>query len=220
MEKIDGTALSGVSETALWTLWNRSVEAAHPGAAFADPLAVELIERIDYPYRERFGLPQQVFSMRAQAFDTAVRQYLDEHSTGTVVALAEGLQTSYWRLGRPQSPWITVDLEPVIDLREQLLPREDHVVNVARSALDRTWMDLVPTDVPPLITAEGLFMYLDEATVVALIRECAARFPGGRLVFDALPRWWSRKKTKPSVQKPTTRATSTPCRLCPPVFRH
>lgn len=196
MEKINGRTLTGVSETSLWTLWNRSLEAARPDAMFDDPLAVELVERIDYPYRERFGLPQQAFAMRALAFDSVVREYLREQPEAAVVAIAEGLQTSYWRLGRPQSPWITVDLAPMIALRERLLPHEEHVVSVPRSALDLAWMDLVPADVPPLVTVEGLFMYFDEATVLGLIRDCAARFPGGRLVFDAVPEWWSRRKNK------------------------
>ncbi len=196
MHKIDATTLTGVSETALWTLWNRSLEAARPDGMLNDPLAVQLVEKIDYPYRDRFGLPQQVFAMRALAFDSVARQYLRDQPGGAVVALAEGLQTSYWRLGRPRSPWLTVDLPPVIALREHLLPREEHVVNVACSALDLAWMDLVPTDVPPLITVEGLFMYFDEAAVLGLIRDCAARFPGGRLVFDAVPGWWKRLRVK------------------------
>jgi O-methyltransferase involved in polyketide biosynthesis len=196
VEKIQPTTLTGVSETALWTLWNRSLEASRPDALFDDPVAIDLVDRIDYPYRERFGLPQQAFVIRALAYDSVVRGYLRAQPAGAVVALGEGLQTSYWRLGRPQSPWITVDLAPVITLRERLLPVETQVVNIARSVLDRSWMDEVPTGVPPLITAEGLFMYFDEPTVFALIYDCAARFPGGRMVFDAVPQWWRRKKNK------------------------
>lgn len=67
MDKIKPDQLTGVSETALWTLWNRGSEAKRPDRAFDDPLAVELIERIDYPYRQRFGVASQVSSMRAQA---------------------------------------------------------------------------------------------------------------------------------------------------------
>jgi O-methyltransferase involved in polyketide biosynthesis len=39
-----------------------------------------------------------------------------------------------------------------------------------------------------LITAQGLFMYLDPPDVHRLIARCAARFPGAGLVFDAVPR--------------------------------
>jgi O-methyltransferase involved in polyketide biosynthesis len=196
VNKVNASQLTGVSETALWTLWNRAVEAQRPDRVADDSVAVELAERIDYPYRQRFGVTSQMFSIRAHAFDAVVREHLEAHPNAAVVALAEGLQTSYWRLGRPASTWITVDLPPIIALREQLLPHEQHVVNVASSAFDRGWMDVVPTNPPPIITAEGLFMYFEEAVVVDLIRECARRYPGGALVCDGIPDWWARKKSK------------------------
>lgn len=49
MDKIAPTELTGVSETALWTLWNRSVDAQDPKHPFTDPLAAEIVGRIDYP---------------------------------------------------------------------------------------------------------------------------------------------------------------------------
>src|ERR1700728_2603223 len=120
MGKIEPKHLTDVSETALWTLWNRGSEALRPDRTVDDPLAVELLERIDYPYRQRFGVASQVASMRAHAFDGVVRTLLESHPRATVVALGEGLQTSYWRLGRPAATWITVDLPPIIALRDQL----------------------------------------------------------------------------------------------------
>jgi O-methyltransferase involved in polyketide biosynthesis len=47
--------LTGVPETLLWTLYHRAEEARRPDAVLRDPLAVELVERIDYPFAERFG---------------------------------------------------------------------------------------------------------------------------------------------------------------------
>jgi O-methyltransferase involved in polyketide biosynthesis len=44
-----------VPETALWTLHRRAVEARRPDAILRDPLAVELVERIDHPFAERFA---------------------------------------------------------------------------------------------------------------------------------------------------------------------
>jgi hypothetical protein len=40
-----------------------------------------------------------------------------------------------------------------------------------------------------LLTAQGLLMYLEPRDVHGLVARCAERFPGGRLVFDAVPRW-------------------------------
>jgi O-methyltransferase involved in polyketide biosynthesis len=196
MTVIDGNTLEGVSATTLWTLHNRATEAARPGGVLTDPLAVELYNTIDYDYL-KFGEPNQSHALRALAFDTVAADYLLEHPRASVVALAEGLQTSFWRLDAAgladDVTWYSVDLPPVMALREHLLPHDDRIVNLAQSALDFSWMDQVDTSHGVFITAEGLLMYLDPADVRALITACAAHFPGGRIMFDSIPPWFSRR---------------------------
>jgi len=184
--KIDGTTLDGVAATCLWTLRNRAEESTRPGSAFHDPMAERLYRRIDYDY-ERFGKPNQTHPLRARTLDIAIRAYLDVRPGATVVALGEGLQTTYWRLGRPSVDWLSVDLPPVIDLRTRLLPEEPRMTAIPASALDRTWMDVPDPAQGVFISAEGLFMYFERDQVMSLIAECATRFPGGRLFFDSIP---------------------------------
>jgi O-methyltransferase involved in polyketide biosynthesis len=186
MTKIDGATLDGVAATGLWTLRNRAEESLHPGSTFHDPLSERLYRGIDYDY-EQFGTPNQTHPLRAQALDIAVREYLDRHPAATVVALGEGLQTTYWRLGRPDNDWLSVDLPPVIDLRARLLPQEPRMTGIPVSALDPAWMDVPDPARGVFISAEGLFMYFERDQVMSLIAECAARFPGGRLFFDSIP---------------------------------
>lgn len=199
MAILDGNTLHGVSATTLWTLRNRAVEAARPGRAIEDPWAVTLFDAISYDY-DKFGPPYPFHAQRAAAFDAAVGDYLRTHPKASVVALAEGLQTSFWRLDAAglvnEATWYCIDLPPVIALREQLLPRDDRIVTLAQSALDRSWMDQVETSDGVFITAEGLLMYLDPDDVHALIADCARRFPGGRFMFDAIPQWFSRRTLK------------------------
>ncbi|MDS0138928.1 MULTISPECIES: class I SAM-dependent methyltransferase [unclassified Amycolatopsis] len=192
---IDGATLDGVAATCLWTLRNRAEESRHPGSAFADPLAERLQRRISYDYA-RFGKPDQIHPLRAVALDFAIRSYLDRHPGATVVALGEGLQTTYWRLGRPEVDWLSVDLPPVADLRRRLLPPEPRMTVLGTSALDRSWLDVPDPARGVFISAEGLFMYLERAEVFALITECAARFPGGQLFFDSIPPWLSRRTVR------------------------
>ena len=47
--------LGAVPETLLWTLYYRAVEARRPDSVLDDPMAVELVERIDFPFEQRFG---------------------------------------------------------------------------------------------------------------------------------------------------------------------
>ena len=196
MTVIDGNTLDGVSATSLWTLYFRATEARRPGGVIEDPEAVRLFDAVGYDYL-KFGRPNQSHALRARSFDAVTADYLRAHPKASVVALAEGLQTSFWRLDAAgvldEATWYSVDLPPVMALREQLLPHDHRIVDIAQSALDRSWMDRVNTNDGVFITAEGLFMYLDPADVRALIADCADRFPGGRLMFDNIPPWFSRK---------------------------
>jgi O-methyltransferase involved in polyketide biosynthesis len=184
-------ALGDVPETMLWTLYHRAVEAERPDGVLADPLAVELIARIEYPFEERFGDGgpfAQWQALRAKTFDRAIAAWLARHPGGTVVALGEGLETQFWRVDDGRCTWITVDLPEAIELREQLLPRSPRLKAIARSALDLGWIDEVDATAGVLITAQGLLMYLEPGDVRGLFDAVAARFPGQAFLFDAVAR--------------------------------
>lgn len=196
MPVIDARHLTAVSETALLTLHQRATEAARPDGVIEDPMAITLRDGLGYDYHH-FGRTHQATALRALAFDVASRRYLQTHRRASVVALAEGLQTSFWRLDNGEMNWLSVDLEPVVRLRQQLLPASDRLRYLAQSALDHSWMDQVDATNGVLITAEGLFQYLEHDAVFDLIAACAARFPGGQLIFDSVPRflsWYSQRR--------------------------
>jgi O-methyltransferase involved in polyketide biosynthesis len=187
--------LRGVSETALLTLNARAREARRPDGVIDDPMAIALLDSIDFDFA-KFGPTGQDIALRAQAFDIAAMSYLDRHPSATVVALAEGLQTSLWRLDaavpKGQFRWFTVDLPPIIDVRTRLLPESPRVSVCAQSALDYSWMDSVDDSNGVFVTAEGLLMYLQPEQALELIGQCAKRFPGGQMLFDLPPSWFSR----------------------------
>jgi O-methyltransferase involved in polyketide biosynthesis len=193
--KADGTALTGVSETALLTLQVRAHEARRPDSIIDDPMAIQLVDSIDFDFA-KFGFTRrQDIAMRALAFDSRARRFLGDHPKATVVALAEGLQTSFYRLDAAglgdQFRWLTVDLPPMIALRRKLLPESDRVRMCAQSALDFSWMDQVEPEHGVFITAEGLLMYLEPDDALGLIAGCAKRFPGGQMMFDLPPAWFA-----------------------------
>ncbi|WP_045373469.1 class I SAM-dependent methyltransferase, partial [Mycobacterium kyorinense] len=111
-------SLNGVSETALLTLGARVGEARRADGIIDDPVAVSLADSIECDFA-KFGRPHQGIALRALAFDIHTRNYLTRHPSATVVALAKGLQTSFWRLDAAipdgQFRWLTVDLPPVVD---------------------------------------------------------------------------------------------------------
>lgn len=182
-------------ETALVTLWFRASEARRDDGIIDDPMAISLIDSIDYDFSKfkfKLSTNRQDLALRALAFDNNTRRFLSSHPRATVVALGEGLQTSFWRLDAAgvghEFRWLTVDLPPNIELRERLLPQSPRVSTCAQSVLDFSWMDHVDPRHGVFITAEGLLPYLEPDQALSLIRECARRFAGGQMMFDLPPK--------------------------------
>ncbi|MFD8968122.1 class I SAM-dependent methyltransferase [Streptomyces sp. NPDC059568] len=197
-EKVPVT-LKGVPETLLWNLYQRACDARDPTSAFRDPKAVELVDAVDYPFAETFGPPSpflaQGQALRVRTFDGVVRHFLTERPDGTIIALGEGLETQFWRVDNGRMNWLTVDLPEAVAVRLRLLPDGERRRTFACSALDPAWPDQVDTARGVLVTAQGLLMYLRPPEVREVIATCAEHFPGGALVFDAVPRWFSARTT-------------------------
>ena len=81
--------LTGVSETALLTLTARAEEARRPDSVIDDPMAIALVDSIDFDFA-KFGTSHQGIALRARAFDIETQSFLTRHPAATVVALAEG----------------------------------------------------------------------------------------------------------------------------------
>ncbi len=185
MAKADSITLS---DTAMVTLWCRANEARRSDGIIDDPMAVQLIDSLDYDFSKFNLTARQDIALRALAFDKGATRYLSVHPRATVAALGEGLQTSFWRLDAAglgnEFQWLTVDLPPIIELRQRLLPSSPRVVATAQSVLDFSWMDRLDARNGVFISAEGLLPYLQPDRALDLIRECARRFPGGQMIFD------------------------------------
>ncbi|HET6508614.1 MAG TPA: class I SAM-dependent methyltransferase [Baekduia sp.] len=196
----------GIPGTALWTLWHRALEARRPGGVLDDPRAIELVEAIDYPFAERFGEVGafgQWQALRVLRFDEEVRRFAAARPGGTVVALGEGLETSFWRVDDGTLRWVGVDVEEMVAARAALLPDEGGVAvgagaggvgdarrrrSVAASAFDvDAWAPSVDPSRGVLVTAQGLLMYFSRSEAHGLLGALAARFPGAALVFDVMP---------------------------------
>ncbi|MFC7309044.1 class I SAM-dependent methyltransferase [Streptomyces monticola] len=189
--------LDGVPETLLWTLWNRACEARRPDSVLRDPMAVRLVEALDYPFEERLGRPSPLFAqtqgLRSLCFDRSIANYVARRPAATVVALGEGLETSFWRVDNGRLSWLSVDLPDGAALRERLLPAHERHRVLARSATDLSWLDEIEDPGRGVIvTAQGLMMYLRPPEVREIIAACAQRLPGGVLVLDSMPRWVTR----------------------------
>lgn len=183
MERIP-VELSGVSETLLGNLGRRA--AAARAGVLDDPMAVQVVERLDYDFTYA-SRGTRLHAIRVATFDGAIRRFLIAHPAGTVVALGEGLETQFWRLDNRQVRWLTVDLPETLALRRRLLPDDPRQSSHSGSALDLKWVDHIDPADAILVTAQGLLPYFLREQVHTLIAAIAERLPGSLFVFDVVP---------------------------------
>lgn len=183
--------LTGERATLLATLYGRALDAASPRSILHDTMAAEAVRSIEFDFSTTGMRPgdDAAVALRASYFDRWTRAFLDGHPAATVLHLGCGLDTRVYRVDPgPGVRWFDVDYPDVIDLRRQLYPAREGYELIGSSVTDPAWLDRVPADLPVLVVAEGLTMYLDEAEGRSLVKRIVDRFPGGQFAFDALSR--------------------------------
>jgi O-methyltransferase involved in polyketide biosynthesis len=202
--------LDGVSETMLWTLYDRACEARRPDGILADPDSVRICNAIDYDFVRRFGEPVGSFAARAAKIDQLLKQWLDRHPDGLVVSLGEGLETQAHRVDNGQMQWITVDLPAAIELRQHFLPSTKRFRHVAASVFEPGWIEAIEPNPDVFIVVQGLLMYLEPEAVRRLFIRIAEHFPGAEIAFDVIPRWFSQLTQWGVMQTPHYRLPRMP----------
>ena len=94
-----------MSQTLLIPLWARAVEQREAEPLVVDPVAVAMVERIDYDWRRiRLSLGDLVQCVvRLREFDRFVRDFLVRHPAATVVHLGCGLDARFQRVDNGRS---------------------------------------------------------------------------------------------------------------------
>lgn len=169
MESID---LQGVPETMLQTLYARAAHSKRPDRKFYDVKAIEIMEQLDYDFSKAekdMAMSAGVIA-RTILLDKMVGDFVKENPKGTVVNIACGLDTRFYRVDNGRIRWYNLDLPETIAVRRRFLTETGRVSMIAKSAMDETWADDIDeTENRTLIVMEGLVMYLTEADVKQFI---------------------------------------------------
>ncbi len=201
--------LSQVSRTAILLLICRAVEAEKHTAEFDDPMAVLCLERLissasevdrrwmlskKRMYRGSHERDAKAGVRKGKVFDRMVNQYISIHPNCTVINLACGFDTRFWRIENTKCKFIELDLPEVITVKREMLKDQINYEMIGCSVLDHSWIDSVTTrgNSDFLLLAEGLFMWLPEPEAASLLQEIAARFDQSQLILDMVPRQFTR----------------------------
>jgi len=180
--------LNGVSETLLVTLFYRAKETQSKTPLISDPVAVEIVESLDYDFsRCNKWANQATMAVRTRLFQEAIARFLDENPQSVVINLASGLDNRFSEMDNGTVRWFDLDLPDVIDIRRRYINETDRRTFIATDVMDLDWMDTLGIDdpaIPVLIVSEGLFPYLEEAQAKKLLATIATRFPNSQAVLE------------------------------------
>ena len=124
----------------------------------------------------------KVGAQKGKVFDTAANRLIADHPKCTVINLACGFDTGFWRIENEKCKYIEFDLaqpytnlneSQVITLKKEIL--KDHLSYelIGCSVLDTTWIDQVTSsgNTGFLLLAEGLFMWLLKLDATRVLQE-------------------------------------------------
>ncbi len=196
--------LSPISRTAILLLICRAVESEKKESGFNDPMAVLCLERLmaiaseqDRRWIQKHKRRYQGIAARdaragvrrVKAFDDAANCFIADHPHCTVINLACGLDTRFWRIKNDHCQYIEIDLPRVVHLKKELLKGEFGYDMIGSSVLDTGWIDQVTRNgnAEFLVLAEGLFMWIPRLEATRVFREMGERFDRSQLVLDMVP---------------------------------
>jgi O-methyltransferase involved in polyketide biosynthesis len=196
--------LSEVSRTAILALLCRVVESEKKNPVFNDPMAVLCLERLmsiaSEEEKKRILKWKKMYAginahdskaraRTAQSFDRIANLFITTHPGCTVINLACGFDTRFWRIENEKCNYIELDLPEVIEVKREVLKDHLEYEFIGCSVLDTSWIDKVTSNGNSgfLLLAEALFYYLPRQEATGLLQVIAQRFNGSQLVLDMAP---------------------------------
>jgi len=195
--------LNGSAETMLQSFYARAQYSKSKGHKFYDAKAVELVEKIDYDFdaAAKDSTMSSGVIARTLVFDEMVKAFIDENPDCTVVNIACGLDTRFYRMDNGKITWYNVDLPETIEVRNQIYGESGRVSAIGISATDPAWAKEIKVRGKMLFIIEGLSMYLtreENAQMLSIIRD---NFDNAYVLMECLAkRWVSKESIEKSIQ--------------------
>ena len=198
----DGAAMSekirieknSVQETLIIPLYGRKLCAEQFPSLYQDEYAAKICERIDYDFSQfkskensavyQFGALEG--AMREKDMLWEITDYLKPHPQAAVVNLGCGLNMTGRTADNGTCRIYNLDFPEVINSRNELIPAGEREENIACDLNDFSWMDRINAEDGAVLYAAGVFHYFTARQIRDMVIAMADKFPGGRLVFDAV----------------------------------
>lgn len=195
--------LNGVTETMLQSFYARALYSENKKNNFKDEKAEEIVSLIDYDFSEAkkdITMNSGVIA-RSIVLDEIVSEYIQKYPDCTVVNVACGLDTRFYRMDNGTITWYNLDVPEVINLRKALFKDTQRVFFLPFNVLDVKWTKQVKKRNHMLFIIEGLTMYMTESEVQSMLQIIYDAFDHAYICMETLCPFFVRKeKIEISIQ--------------------
>lgn len=202
MEKKE--TIGGVAETMLQTLYARAKESGKPNPKIFDAKAIEIVQKMHYDFgpADKDIVMSSGVVARTIVLDRMVKDYIAAHPDCTVINIACGMDTRFYRVDNGRIRWYNLDLPVTMAIRKKYIGENERVTPIEASAMDSAWTDKIETGRGPiLVIVEGLTMYLDEAEVKQILTVIDAGFPAATVYMEILNPLFVKKNLEKSIRQ-------------------
>ena len=209
--------LSEVSRTAILPLLCRAIQSEMSDSTFNDPMAILCLERLmslsSEEEKKRILKWRKMYTgintrdvkarmMTVRTFDCITSQFISDNPGCTVVNLACGFDTRFWRIEADKCKYIELDLPEMIAVKSEILKDHLNYELIGCSVLDTSWIDKVTANGNSnfLLLAEALFYYLPKDEVIRILQVISQRFDHSELVLEIAPEKYTKGLWKRIIQ--------------------
>ncbi|MBR1764432.1 MAG: class I SAM-dependent methyltransferase [Ruminococcus sp.] len=197
-----------VQETLIIPLYARKLCAEQFPTLYQDKYAKMICESIDYDFSDieakknnkmyQFGGLEG--AMREKDMLWEIADYLKNHPKAAVVNLGCGLNMTGRTADNGSCKIYNLDFPDVIKARNEIIPAGDREENIICDLNDHSWMDKIDAENGVVLYAAGVFHYFTAQQIKDMVVAMAEKFPGGRLVFDAVGKFGRDKLMKGTLK--------------------
>ena len=197
-------AIHGNAETMLQSFYARAKYSKSKNHKFYDAKAVELVDKIDYDFSAaaRDSAMGKGVIARTIVFDELVKNFIEKNPDCTVVNIACGLNTRFYRVDNGKITWYNLDLPETIAIRNQIFEESGRVSTIGISALDPAWAKEVKVREKMLFIIEGLSMYLTVEENGQILKIIKDHFDNAFILMECLAKVWvNQERIEKSIQQ-------------------
>lgn len=197
-----------VQETLIIPLYGRKLCAEQFPTLYQDKYAAKICESIDYDFSKlkskensamyQFGALEG--AMREKNMLWEIADYLKTHPKAAVVNLGCGLNMTGRTADNRTCCIYNLDFPDVIKSRNEIISAGEREENIACDLNDFSWMDKINAKDGAILYAAGVFHYFTTQQIKNMVIAMAEKFPGGRLVFDAVGKFGRDKLLKSTLK--------------------